>query len=234
MIALLVMTDGRRDCIALTVPSFLSTVDYMPAVSELWIHDDSGDPEYRAWLLERFPESEGWRIISTAGRSGFGGAIRSAWSALRLHSRARYVFHLEDDFTFSRTIPLRDMTDVLDRQPDLVNLALRRQPWSAEECAAGGIVEQHPDDYLEKRWSNIGDRDTVAWLEHRRFFTTNPGLYRMELIRSTEWPEGANSEGRFGISLLHEDPRRRFGFIGSRDSGEWVEHIGVERVGSGY
>lgn len=228
MIRLLVMTDGRRDYIARTVPEFLDRFDRPDLLSELVIHDDSGDPEYRAWLVERFGR-QGFEIVSTTvGRSGFGGAIRSAWQHVRDTSSARFVFHLEDDFTPTRTVPLLDMVRLLELRRDVVQVALRRQPWNAEEHAAGGIVEQHPGDYLDAVESGI------PHLEHRRFFTTNPNLYRRELVDETEWPAGSQSEGRYGIELLRQDPARRFAFYGSRDSGPWVEHIGHDRVGSGY
>lgn len=225
MICLLVMTDGRRDCIERTIPSFLDALDRPDLVTELRIHDDSGDPDYSGWLVDRFGP-QGFEVMSTAGRSGFGGAIRSAWSWLRVESSARFVFHLEDDFVPTRTVPLLDLACILDGRPDVVQVALRRQPWNDAERAAGGIVEQHPDDYTE----HVSGR----YLEHRRFFTTNPNLYRMALVRETDWPDGDQSEGRFGIGLLEQDPGRRFAFYGARDSGEWVEHIGVERIGVGY
>lgn len=221
-IALLVMTDGRRECIERTVPSALS--ELVGPISEIWIHDDSGDPEYRRWLA-RF----GGNVIGPpAGRSGFGGAIRSAWAHLREHSSARFVFHLEDDFVFRRRVDLVDMMSVLLAHPELVQLALRRQPWNEAEAAAGGIVEQHPDAYADR----IDDHGR-EWLEHRLFFTTNPSLYRMALVLDEEWPDGPQSEGRFSHELLTDD-RIRFGFYGARDSGEWVEHIGHQRAGTGY
>lgn len=227
MIALLVMTDGRRECIERTVPSFLDALDRPDLVSELLIHDDSGDPEYSGFLVDRFGPL-GFRVVSTPGRSGFGGAIRSAWWELREYSSARYVFHLEDDFVPTRTVPVADMARILGHHPHLVQIALRRQPWNPSEVAAGGVVEQHPGDYADVKWTDL------QWLEHRRFFTTNPSLYRMELVEDEEWPEGDNSEGRFGIGLLEQDPARRFAFFGARNSGEWVEHIGAARVGTGY
>lgn len=239
MIRLLVMTDGRRDYIARTVPEFLDRFDRPDLLSELVIHDDSGDPEYRAWLLDVFGR-QGFEVVSTTvGRSGFGGAIRSAWQHVRDTSSARFVFHLEDDFTPTRTVPLAAMVHLLDTHPELVQVALRRQPWNAEELAAGGVVEQHPTDYVdveEHTWigEEHGGPGAVFYLEHRRFFTTNPNLYRRELVDETEWPAGSQSEGRYGIELLRQDPARRFAFYGSRDSGPWVEHIGRDRVGTGY
>lgn len=226
-IALLVMTDGREH-IDRTIPSFLDAVDRPDLLSELWIHDDSGDPAFGIWIADRF-EPLGFEIHRTPGRSGFGGAIRSAWAMLRARSSAGYVFHLEDDFVPTRTVPLSAMRDLLDLYPHLAQLALRRQPWNEHERLAGGIVEQHPDAYLECTDETHG----LAWLEHRLFFTTNPTLYRRSLIEEHEWPAGRESEGRFGISLLGDEDLR-FGFYGARDSGEWVEHIGTERVGVGY
>jgi hypothetical protein len=118
------------------------------------------------------------------------------------------------------------MAAVLNEQRHLVQLVLRRQPWNAEERAAGGIVEQHPDDYQD------ATDGTNYWLEHRRFFSTNPSLYHRSLL-TRSWPDGEHSEGMFTHDLLR-DETLRFAFWGARDSGEWVTHIGRERVGTGY
>jgi hypothetical protein len=233
MIALLVMTDGR-DHVFETIDAAGDMLD--GPITERWIHDDSGDPHRAEALRARYP---GFRVISTAGRSGFGGAIRSAWHALRIASSAPYVFHLEDDFRFRRIVPLEAMVALLEHHPELVNIALRRQPWNADERAAGGIVEQHPTDYIDRttwtpwRHGNYDEERIILWLEHRRFFTTNPGLYRRSLLLEHDWPVGTESEGHFSQRLL-ADPDIRFGYLGARDSGEWCEHVGAERVGIGY
>lgn len=222
MILLLVMTDGRRDCIAQATPSALANLH--GEITHRVIHDDSGDPEYRAWLADTFPQFDVWH---TPRRRGFGEAIRNAWRLICYDpADYSYVAHVEDDFTFNRAVNLDAMARVLDARPHLVQLALRRQPWNDNERAAGGIVEQHPDDFAAV------DDGEHRWLEHRRFFTTNPSLYRRSLC-STEWPAGKNSEGRFTHPLLR-DSAVRFGYWGARDSGEWVTHIGHERVGVGY
>lgn len=222
-VALLVVTDGRRDYITQTIPSALES--FQGPLSELWIYDDSGDADHRLWLVEMFP---GFHVFwHPDGRQGFGGAVREAWAFLRRRSDAEHIFHLEDDFVFARPVDLTRMADVLDAHPDLVQLALRRQPWNDAERSAGGIVEQHPADYTERT------EGAHRWLEHRRFFTTNPSLYRRSLL-DEGWPGGGDSEGRFGVGLLVRHPDWRFGFWGARDSGEWVTHIGHERVGIGY
>lgn len=230
-IALLVITDGRRECIEQTIPSALDNLAGWITSRVIW--DDSGDPAYRFWLIERFSKY-GFSVAGGAGRSGFGGAIQGAWDWLRANTFEPYIFHLEDDFTFNRRVDVGAMQHVLDTNGHLAQLALRRQPWNDHEREAGGIVEQHPDEYIDR-----SDEQGHHWLEHTLFFTTNPCLYRRSLI-DEHWPIGGQSEGRFTHQLLVDGfdttPGRdaRFGFWGSRYSGEWVTHIGHQRAGKGY
>lgn len=228
MIALLVVTDGRDDYLAQAVQS--AAANLIGPITERWMYDDTGDDQYRAALRCTYPQ---FRHLEAGPRQGFGGAIRAAWSALAAKSDARFVLHLEQDFTFNTLIDLGAMSQVLDAHPYLVQLALRRQPWNDAERDAGGIVEQHPDAYTD-RMDRFG-----AWLEHRLFFTTNPSLYRRTLCE-TSWPEGGNSEGHYSHQLLRDGTPEvqgehvRFGFWGTRESGEWVTHVGHQRAGVGY
>jgi hypothetical protein len=218
MICLLVMTDGRQH-IADTIRS--AEVNVLGPVTAAVIHDDSGDSAHRAELAERYPDFD----VIGGERVGFGGAISRAWKHLRTIP-VEFVFHIEDDFTFNRPVDLAALAAVMRANPHLAQMALRRQPWNPGERAAGGIVEQHPADYTD-----CTDGQNY-WLEHRRFFTTNPSLYRTGLCERG-WPSGPHSEGRFSLDLF-EDPQMRCAFWGARDSGEWVHHIGEHRNGTGY
>lgn len=230
LIALLVITDGRDDYLARCVAS--ANEQLRGPISERWMFDDTGDDTYRRRLAKRFPR---FQHINGGPRQGFGGAINSAWRQLAEHSSAEYVLHIEQDFTFNRPVDLTQLATVLRERPHLAQLALRRQPWNDAETAAGGIVELHPDAY-EERYDQRGQ----SWLEHRLFFTTNPSLYRRDLCEAG-WPTRPQSEGHFGIGLLRDGlpwgvsgPDVRFGFWGARADPPWVEHIGHQRVGSGY
>lgn len=221
MITLLVMTDGRKNCLLRTVEQ--ARKNLYGAISVRVIHDDSGDDAYAAWLNQTYCP-QGWVVHSTGQRSGFGGAVRSAWSWLREHDRNPLIFHLEDDFLVS-SVNVDRMAWCLDANPRLVQLALLRQAWSNEEKQAGGIIEKDPDAYTYRQ------EEMFRWVEHRRFFTTNPSLYRRSLILDREWPEGDHSEGRFGIELFESDPQLKSAFW---THGQMCEHIGDERVGTGY
>lgn len=222
-VLLLVMTNGRRDCIRQTIPSALAMLN--PGFIHKVICDDSGDVEYQEWLEINFPTFEIW---TTNGKEGFGGAIRSIWSSLRLRTGFNFIFHLEDDFLFKEPIELGDMIAVMNHNPQLQQLALLRQPWNEEEKTAGGIMQLHPEDFFEWQYGPF------HWVSQRRFFTTNPCIYRKDLLNLREWPKGENSEGRFTLRLLETYPESVFGFWGKKFAAPKVEHIGHERIGTGY
>jgi len=147
-------------------------------IALLFISD--GRTEYRERALasakEMLPEPDHFKEIDDAEHKlGFGGAIQAGWRRILTETDAEFVFHLEQDFTFNWRVPIFEMAAVLRAQPHLVQLALRRQPWNEEEKAAGGVVELHADDFTEAGLNGW------RWLEHQRYFTTNPSLYRREL-----------------------------------------------------
>ena len=221
MITLLVMTDGRADCLA---RSMASLHRLRGPIAQRVMHDDSGDPAYRAHLTDTY---HGWTVISTGQRSGFAGAYRSAWRWLRDHGTCEWVFSTEDDFELVRDVDLAAMISVMAYRP-LAQMALLRQPVNPAEKAAGGIVAQHPGDYRECT------DGTHRWLQHRRFYTTNPHLVRRSFVAAHDWPDGPESEGRFGIGLFAAEPVTVCAFWGGRDDPPLVEHIGAQRVGTGY
>lgn len=235
MITLLAMTDGRPEYLHETIASFDAMAHPGNLVTRRIIHNDCPDPAFADWLAHTYSGFEivpSWQSLQ-GKRSGFTGAIRSAWSHLRAFpGTERFILHLEEDFTFNRPVPLDDMAEVLDAQPQLAQLALRRQPWSDTERQAGGVVELNPGEYLERQ-TQLADGRPVAWLEHRLFWTTNVSLYRMSLMADQDWPDVEHSEGMFTIQL-REDPALRFAYWGARNSGEAITHIGHRRSGTGY
>jgi hypothetical protein len=196
-VCLLVISDGRESYLAETLDSIERNV---PAVDAM-VHVDD-----------------------TAHRLGFAGAVADGWRRA-LATGARWVLHVEQDFTFDRPVPLAAMIDVLDTHPYLVQMALLRHPINRAERRAGGIIGQHPGSYRREGWQGH------QWLEHRRGFYTNPCVIpRWVLERG--WPAPPDSERRMGDDLFAESPDLHAAYWG--DGTPWVTHIGHERTGTGY
>lgn len=227
-VVLLVITDGRRDCIAQTIDA-LDRHLAGPVTSRL-IHDDSGDPSYRVWLRSTYPR---WGLYVTPGRSGFAGAYASAWWHLaRLFEP--WVFTIEDDMVLQRPVDLAAMVEVMKANPHIAQMAWRRQAWNDAEKTAGGLVELHGHSFTDH-----ADEHGRAWLEHRMWWTTNACLHRRELCKMG-WPQVPQSEGAWTHYLLRhgalgvEPDRLRFGYWEGRHMPPLVEHVGHQRAGTGY
>lgn len=205
-----VITDGRVEPMARTVRSLLDNVHY--EWDDLVMVNDSADADHQHLLKVAFPE---FRHIAHEERLGFAGALNSAWAAT---DECDYLFHLEDDFKMKREIPIPDMIRVLQENPHIAQMALKRQPVNAAEVEAGGYLF---DNEVEHKSS--GD---ASWMEHRKFFTTNPSVIpKWVRDRRFQPPE---AEGKFAIDLFAERPDVRCAYWGSGE--EWVTHIGDERT----
>ena len=222
-VTVLVMTDGRTGYLADAITSLEERVT--GPITRRILHDDTGDPRHRQHLARTYPQ---WDVIGTPGRSGFGGAYRHAYDWIVSHDTNPWLFSAEDDFEYVRDVDLDAMAYVLDRRPNLTQMALRRQAWNHQERAAGGVVEANPRAYTE-----CSDMRGHIWLEHRAFHTTNPSLVPRRILLEHRWPTVPHSEGVFAACLF-ADPKKHAAYWGARDSGPWVTHIGDERVGRGY
>jgi hypothetical protein len=225
-VAVLVIGDGRDSYLRRCVDSMGALAGN---ITEWWMHDDTGDRTYRAELAARYP---GWRHINAGPRAGCAGAFQSCWAQLRAGSAADHIFLVEGDFEFFRPVDLDAIAGLLDDRPYLAEVALVRDPVNADEHAAGGVVECHPDWYTD-----MADGCGRQWLEQGAFYTTNPHLFRRTLL-DIPWPEhrpGTYSESTFHQQLMTggtpETPagQVRYAYWGPRDSGVWVRHIGHER-----
>lgn len=223
-ILLVVVTDGRWDCIKKSIPSALANLE--GPITRRIIHDDSGRTEYRNRLERAFPTFE--LIHPGQTRQGFGGAIRQTWNWMNQFATEDFVFWLEDDFLFNQPIKLENMMTVLNEHPYLAQLVLKRQSWSSAEWSAGGVVEQRHWEYEQKQ-----DAHENIWSEHNLYWSTNPSLFRRSMC-SEIWPAGIESEGHFTALQKTLYPDIKFAFWGKKFDPPIMHHIGDQRVGTGY
>jgi len=231
-VAICVLTNGRIELLDMTIESIRDKFRAVELVKRRIIWDDSGSDEVYHYM--RLAYAPDWTIVRSVQPEGFGGAMRSAWAWLNRSVNVDHIFWSEDDFVYEKVVPLDAMASVLDQCPWIAQMALRRQPWNEAEIAAGGVVELDPDAFTEASW-----RDH-KWLEHRKFWTTNPSLFRVDLLAGG-WADDPESEGRYTHRLLGEglpwgvpSDEVRFAYWGGFRSTPAVTHTGVERVGFGY
>lgn len=220
---LILLTNGRASCVSETISTIRK---YVSGFNDRVIVDDSGNAAYRAWLAEHFPDA----IVTAVAPevAGYWRAMQTVW-ALARGSGADEILFWEDDFLALEEIDVTCLGRVLDEQPHLTQIALKRQPWWPNEHQNGGLIEA-----LEAQGQRFEEHTDSQhhWIEHRACFTGNPSLIPRRTFEK-DWPEGAWSESRFG-RLLFSDPDARGAYWGKRSDLPRVEHIGHKRVGHDY
>lgn len=207
-VLLLVIGDGRDDLRAQTLDSFTANALGHEIAGTVEVDD-------RHHLL------------------GFCGAIRFGWERIRaLKLDFEYVFHLEEDWRFDRAFNLSAMTSLLDLHFEIKQVALRRGKEPAEHAAP---VDAWPESFHDRGFTTLAPREHGGgdhpYLLHRSFFTTNPSVYRRELVEEYDWPAAPKCEGAFTEMLLADGAS--FAYWGDRDDEPWITHTG-QRTGHGY
>jgi GT2 family glycosyltransferase len=213
-IAVVALTTGDRDTLAEAIASAEENLRgplgrHLICVDGPLARVQAVADAYPAWEVERIQGGGYPKAVAAAMERAIG-------------SGQPWIFWLEDDFTFNERIDLREMQALVE-QHDLAQLSLMRQPWYQHELEAGGVIAARPDEFTQ--------RD--GHIEHRAYWTSNPMLTRRRTIAEHRWPQGRNSELRFGHQVF-SDPRANAGIFGSIEDAPRVEHIGLERAGKGY
>lgn len=188
MIVCGVLTDGRDDLLSRTLTSAREVL--AGQVDHLFVVHDGVGP-----------------------RKGLAGAVQTLWDHA-LGVGADYLFHLEDDWTFTGPVNLDAMRRLVDGE-HLAQLVLQRQALTPDEHRAGGVAA-HP------HWTQ---RD--GWVEQSDIFSLNPCLIPRRVLE-IGWPSGplgVGNESGMTARLAGE----RFGFFGEKVQGPHVRHIGGHR-----
>jgi hypothetical protein len=171
------------------------------------------------------------RVNDSNHELGFCGALREGMRACRASGATfEYVFHLEEDFTFEQPVSVMSMASILDSEPRVFQVALKRQAMPGEP--PGGFMEAWPHAFHE-RTLFPDSHYPAAWLEHDLFYTTNPNLIRRSScgLVADSVPDPPRCEETLGRELASVG--WRFAYLGALEDEPWVRHH-APRAGRGY
>ena len=164
-------------------------------------------------------------VDDTAHEMGMAGAVKDGWQ-WAVRQNADYLLHIEEDFRLI-DLPLRAMRQVLDLNPHLAQVVLKRQPWSNEERAAGGQIETNPDAYVQREAGGL------RWVEHATLFSVNPCLIPRRTL-DLEWSPTHPGGVERAITEACEAADMHFAYYGHRTDPPRCEHVGHVRASTGW
>jgi hypothetical protein len=203
-VALVVITNRGF----LYLPRMLRTLPKYPFSHRVVVDDGGGLQPY---------DFDGFDFLGRDQSAGGAASIRTAWAYLNaLDDPPEYVFHVEEDFSFLCEPDLDAMASILDHDPTLANIVLKRQPVGTEGPA--GYVGDNPSAYV------LAPEGTH--LVHRQGFWLNPCLYPVSVTK-LGWPSHGH-EHDFTAKALAAG--YRFAVLGTHEDAPHVQHIGEERA----
>lgn len=154
---------------------------------------------------------------------GLAGAVRAAWT-WALDLGADYLWHQEEDWRYERYVNVRSIRVVLERNPQLAQIILRRgiEYGNQHEIDAGGWMEANPSVYTERQ---TGDH---RWCEHREIFSLNPCLIPRRILQM-----GWDDDNERGFTQRCLDAGYTFGVWGPLEGPPHITHTGAVR-GNGW
>lgn len=163
---LVVTSSNRHHLLQQTLASFMATADIQPR--EIIVVEDSNAERPSFLPAHRF------RFISNGEAKGQIYSVDRAYDLVK----TPYIFHCEDDWAFRNTGYMQDSLDILEQNPDILQVWLRGIPSRLEILNTRVTYECTPDPrgFSTVKWSWPGYPNLPDGLG----FSFNPGLRRTQ------------------------------------------------------
>lgn len=211
MYVVLIFHDGRNEYLTETLASFKKNVSFPEKPYHILLVDNPTETQEDYTALKKKFKID--KVVINPERLGIFGNVQKGWSLIP--KETKYIFHLENDFTFNEPISVEEMQRPLDVNKHIYQVALLRQAWYQNEIKRGGIYQ------ALGRFANINVAG-VDLVSHRHYFTHNPCLYRTDIVQ--QLPN--YNEYSFIQYLIKKDTAGMCCYLGKKTDSPKVHHIG--------
>lgn len=216
-ICIIILTDGRNDYLARTLESLETNVVFPQDASIYKILVDDWPVDREEKVIKKLAKKyKVDKVVLNDENIGIDKTVQKAWSLIP--EGTDYIWHQENDFEYLNPVNVSEMIQVLEN-PTIVQVALVRQPWFADEKDAGSLLKTRPARFRQASVSNI---DVVI---HRDHFTHNPSIYKAKWIEQME----GYSEYKFKDLLLSKNGVLYFAYLGKLEDSHTILHIGERK-----
>jgi hypothetical protein len=206
------LTCGRKEYFEKTEKSWRN---FIKNIQKKYIVDDSGNTEYREWLINNY--SQEYSIVFVDEKnSGYVNAMNCVLKT-SFYSEKKYCIFIEEDWVLINN-PNIDLCKKYMEKHKLGLINFQRIPWRREEKLFGGSKILY-EDYII-----FEEKELIV---HDRIFSSNPGIFLTELYTLEVWEEKIKKTSEsFYIKKI-----KKHGYnAGLLLDNFYVEHIGHVRA----
>jgi hypothetical protein len=219
---LFILGNGRKGYLERTVASWEANLLTKPKYK--YIFDDSGDARHVRWLNDKFGND--YTIVAIGNTAmGQSYALNKIFGIIK-DLDVDYVLEIEEDWMLNRPLDVKEIMDVMNDNPHMVQMRIPRVVWYAPyhvlDINAGSIMQHHlniPGTIGKKmdRW--------YEWRGSFYFWSHNPNVFNKSICDKAYSASG-DHELEFGKRLL-EDPDATSGFWATNPYDAYITHIGI-------
>lgn len=222
------LTDGRPGRLSQNIYSWIRNAS-LYAFDEIIIFDNSGNDSEHGdevdfvinSLLPRIPHTlQNIKVIKTGEEKlplGKGHDFVFKWL---YESDYRYAMFIEDDHFLTDYVPIQKLYNLLDNNPDMVQVSITRNCVYPSEFEANGVLKSWRDlwgNLVELKNKEIGIRYTTRPYQ----FIFGASMINIEYL-NTPMPEGESMwEWHFGERIKEANPNAIFAWVG------WIEDLPI-------
>ena len=216
-----ILGNGRGRFLDRTIASWEANLSDSPKYKIIF--DDSGNPEYREWLTNKFGNRF---LIVPVSEHGVGqpAAIQFIFNYLSTLD-VDYFLQTEEDWMLNRPIRIMEVAGSLSHASDICQIRIPRSVWHETnnhylDLEHGTLLNYYLSNSLYIQNKNYYEIETDSY-----FWSHNPNVFSRNVLSYYYPQKGIESEYLFGKSLL-KNGFRAFAYWARNPYDCYVSHIG--------
>ena len=216
-----ILGNGRGRFLDRTIASWEANLADDPKYKIIF--DDSGNSEYREWLLNKFGNRFSIVPVSEHGL-GQPGAIQFIFNYLSSLD-VDYFLETEEDWMLNRPIAIKSLASEISNVTDVCQIRIPRTVWHETnthylDLEYGTLLNYYLTKYPNSQKENLYEIESDSY-----FWSHNPNLFHRNILDKPYPQKGIESEYLFGKKLF-KSGFRAFAYWAKNPYDSYVSHIG--------
>ena len=224
-----ILGNGRKGYLERTIASWEANLESKPKYQIIF--DDSGNDKYRRWLKYAFGNR--FEIVAVGDKPmGQPAAVQKIFDHIQTLD-VDHVLSIEEDWMLFRPLNIEPIMDVLDKNPNIVQMRIPRTIWHWDshdlDLKAGSLLGYHiglPN--TTHKINSLGNDSWYEWRGEFYFWSHNPAVFKKEYTNENYLNFNPNDhENEFGKYIYNKSDKNVAGWWSKNIYDGYITHIGI-------